>query len=191
MAIQSVFVVCDDMQALAELCAGAKKLADKVTAVVFTDEEQAKAAPCGADALFYCPVAEEGSPEDWAGAIADLVKAEPGAMVLVNNSIRGRCLAGKLAVRLDTAVLTGAGDLAVEDGKLVCSRTVYGGMAQRKQAFAVPYGVLTLGSGVFEVETDGLAAAATVERLPGEPVASYKRVDRQEKKEAGVNLASC
>lgn len=189
MAIQSVYVVCDDMQALAELCAGAKKLAEKVTAVVFAGEEQAKAVACGADELFYCPVSEEGSPEDWAAPIAEQVKKEAGAMVLVNNSIRGRCLAGKLAVRLDTAVLTGAADLAEENDKLVCNRTVYGGMAQRKQAFTAPYGVLALGSGVFEVETEGLPTAAVVAQLPGEPAAPIKRVDRQEKKEAGVNLA--
>ena len=52
MAISSIFVVSDSMDVLAELCAGAKSLASKVTAVVFSDEAGAAAASnCGADAM--------------------------------------------------------------------------------------------------------------------------------------------
>ena len=187
MAISSVFVICDDMEALAELCAGAKSMAEKVTAVIFGDEAAAKAV-CGADAVRYCPVGDDACPEDWAAAIAEEIKKEPAAAVFVNNSIRGRCIAGKLATRLDTAVLTNAADLSEEGGKLVCSRTVYGGTAHRKLSFSAPYGVFTFGGGAFEPAADA-AAAADVAVMPGQPVSSYKRIALQEKKEVGVNLA--
>lgn len=187
MAISSVYVICDNMEALAELCAGAKSVADKVTAVIFGDEAAAKSV-CGADAVRYCPVGEGASLEDWTGAIADEIKKEASAAVFVNNSIRGRCIAGKLAARLDTAVMTNAADLCEEDGKLVCSRTVYGGTAHRKQAFSGAYGVFTFGGGAFEPAADA-AAASDVAVMPGAPASSYKRVALHEKKEVGVNLA--
>ena len=42
MAIQSVFIVSDNYAVLPEFCAGAKNLADSVTAIVFGDEAAAK-----------------------------------------------------------------------------------------------------------------------------------------------------
>ena len=57
MAIQSIFIVSDNYAVLPEFCAGAKKLADSVTAVVFGDEAAAKEhISCGADKIIFCPV---------------------------------------------------------------------------------------------------------------------------------------
>lgn len=111
MAIDSIYVVADQAEALTELCFGAKKLSGKVTAVVFGDKAAAEtAAVCGADALLYCPL-DGYAPEDYAKAIAAEIKQVPGALVMLNNSIRGRCLAGKLGVYLDTAVLTNVSEI--------------------------------------------------------------------------------
>ena len=99
MSIQSIFVISDDLAALNEICGGVKPMAEKVTAVVFGGRDTAdKAASCGADKLLYCPVDDEGAPENYAAAIADEVKKTSGAAVLFNNSIRSRCLAGILDV---------------------------------------------------------------------------------------------
>lgn len=186
MSIQSIFVVSEENAALCELCAGAKALAAQVTAIAFGDAQAAKeAAACGADRLFYC---EGGAMEDWAGAIADEVKKAPGAVVFVQNSVRGRCLAGRLGVKLDTAVLTNVGEITEEGGALAFGRTVYGGTAQRRQVFEAAYGVVTLGSGLFE-PGDPLPACSELAPLPGAPAAGIKRVALNEKKEAGANLA--
>lgn len=190
MAIQSIFVVCDNVEVLPELCAGAKGLAGKVTAVLFGDQAAAQAAaPCGADAILYCPVSEEGAPEDYVKAIADEVKKCPSAYVFVNNSIRGRCIAGKLGVLLDTAVLSTVGEVSVDGDALVCKRMVYGGTAQRSEVFTKPYGVLTLGNGVFE-PGEPLPATTDIAQIAGQPQDTLKRVARNEKKEGSVNLAA-
>ena len=190
MAIQSIFIVSDSYSVLPEFCAGAKKLAESVTAVVFGDEQQAKdAASCGADKLVYCPVGNDISPEDYANAIAELVKTVPGALVLVNNSIRGRALAGKISVYLDTAVIGSVNDLTEEDGSLVCRRMVYGGTAQRKEKFLTPYGVITVSAGLFDVPA--LATPTTeICAIAGTPEGSVKRLSLEEKKEGGVNLVA-
>lgn len=190
MAIQSIFIVSDNNAVLPEFCAGAKTLADSVTAVVFGDEAAAKeAAECGADKIIYCPVSEDGAPEDYAAAIAETVKAAPEAIVMVNNSIRGRALAGKISVYLDTAVLSAVNELSVQDDKLVCRRMVYGGTAMRKETFTKSYGVVTISNGIFDVEP--LSATTTdIVAIEGTPSASIKRISRAEKKEGGVNLVA-
>lgn len=189
MAIQSIFVVSDSYAALPEFCAGAKTLADSVTAVVFGDEAAAKeAAACGADKIIYCPVSDDVVAEDYAAAIADAVKAVPNAIVMVNNSIRGKAIAGKLSVYLDTAVLSAVAELAVEDDKLVCSRTVYGGAGFRKIAFTKAYGVITVAAGIFGLAPTGTTTDITA--IAGEAKAGVKRLSINEKKEGGVNLVA-
>lgn len=189
MAIDSIYVVADQAEALTELCFGAKKLSGKVTAVVFGDKAAAEtAAVCGADALLYCPL-DGCAPEDYAKAIAAEIKQVPGALVMLNNSIRGRCLAGKLGVYLDTAVLTNVSEITMEGDKPVCRRTVYGGAAVSSEVFKGPYGVITTGSGMFgDVET--LPATTAISEIPGKPQDTVKLLSRNEKKEGGTNLAA-
>lgn len=189
MAIESIFVVSENFNILSELCAGAKTLANHVTAVVFGDEAAAKStSSCGADVIIYCPV-ENDAPEDYAVAIADEIKKVPNAIVMVNNSIRGRCIAGKIGVLLDTAVLSTVNELELNGNNLVCRRVVYGGTAQRKELFTKSYGVITIGAGIFEVTND-LPATSQISKISGVPQGGIKRISRNEKKEGTVNLAA-
>lgn len=190
MAIQSIFIVSDNYAVLPEFCAGAKTLADSVTAIVFGDEEKAKeVSGCGADKIIYCPVSAEGAPEYYAAAIADVVKSVPNALVLVNNSIRGKALAGKISVYLDTAVISAVNELTLEDDKVSCRRMVYGGTAFRKEIFTKNYGVVTISNGIFEI--DPLDTVTTdITAIAGEPATPIHRISRNEKKEGGVNLVA-
>lgn len=190
MAIQSIYVISDQAEALNELCFGAKKLAEKVTAVVFGDQAAAQAAaPCGADAIRYCPV-DECAVEDYAKALAEEIKLSPRAVALVGNTIRGRCLAGKLGVYLDSAVLTNVSTIEPNGDALVCTRTVYGGAAVRSETFTSAYSVLTASGGVFGDIDASLPATTDIAALTGKPQGGIKRVARNEKKEGGTNLAA-
>lgn len=124
-----------------------------------------------------CAIAPSGRallPEDWTGAIAERSRRKPLPPSL--STIASAAAACRQAgAALDTAVMTNAADLCEEDGKLVCSRTVYGGTAHRKQAFSGAYGVFTFGGGAFEPAADA-AAASDVAVMPGAPASSYKRV---------------
>ena len=190
MAISSIFVVSDSLDVLAELCAGAKSLASQVTAIVFSDEAGAKAvAGCGADAILFAPVSETGSPEDYAASIADEVRKTEGAIVMVNNSIRGRALAGKIGAMLGTAVLSTVNAVEKCDDRLVFRRMVYGGTAQRKESFIKPYGVITIGSGIFEADAS-LPETTQISQISGSPQAGPKCLSRNEKTEGTVNLVA-
>lgn len=189
MSMQTIFVISDEASALSELCAGAGAVAARVTAILFGSEaEAAGAAGCGADRLLYCQPSNGAVPEDYAAAVAQEVKKEASALVIVNNTIRGRCLAGKLGVLLDTAVLTGVNALERSGEELVCCRMVYGGMAQRSEVFTKPYGVLTVGGGVFEAAAE--PAQAAVAPFEGLPQGGLKRIACTPKKEGGVDLVA-
>ena len=189
MSMQTIFVMIDEASALSELCAGAGAVAARVTAILFGSEaEAAGAAGCGADRLLYCQPSDGAVPEDYAAAVAQEVKKEASALVIVNNTIRGRCLAGKLGVLLDTAVLTSVNALERSGEELVCCRMVYGGMAQRSEVFTKPYGVLTVGGGVFEAAAE--PAQAAVAPFEGLPQGGLKRIACTPKKEGGVDLVA-
>lgn len=191
MAIQSIFIVSDSFSVLPEFCAGAKSLANSVTAVVFGDETSAKeAASCGADKILYCPVSKEGVPEDYAAAIAAEVKSVPNAIVFVNNSVRGACIAGKLSAMLDTAVLSNVNELSADNDTLVCRRMVYGGTAQRKESFQKPYGVITISGGLFDGVSYDLTPTTDISAISGAPEGTIRRISRNEKKEGTVNLVA-
>ena len=189
MSMQTIFVMSDEACALSELCAGAGAVAARVTAILFGSEaEAAGAAGCGADRLLYCQPSDGAVPEDYAAAVAQEVKKEASALVIVNNTIRGRCLAGKLGVLLDTAVLTSVNALERSGEELVCCRMVYGGIAQRSEVFTKPYGVLTVGGGVFEAAAE--PAQAAVAPFEGLPQGGLKRIACTPKKEGGVDLVA-
>ena len=189
MSMQTIFVISDEASALSELCAGAGAVAARVTAILFGSEaEAAGAAECGADRLLYCQPSDGAVPEDYAAAVAQEVKKEASALVIVNNTIRGRCLAGKLGVLLDTAVLTSVNALERSGEELVCCRMVYGGIAQRSEVFTKPYGVLTVGGGVFEAAAE--PAQAAVAPFEGLPQGGLKRIACTPKKEGGVDLVA-
>ena len=189
MSMQTIFVMSDEASALSALCAGAGAVAARVTAILFGSEaEAAGAAGCGADRLLYCQPSDGAVPEDYAAAVAQEVKKEASALVIVNNTIRGRCLAGKLGVLLDTAVLTSVNALERSGEELVCCRMVYGGIAQRSEVFTKPYGVLTVGGGVFEAAAE--PAQAAVAPFEGLPQGGLKRIACTPKKEGGVDLVA-
>ena len=189
MSMQTIFVMSDEASALSELCAGAGAVAARVSAILFGSEaEAAGAAGCGADLLLYCQPSDGAVPEDYAAAVAQEVKKEASALVIVNNTIRGRCLAGKLGVLLDTAVLTSVNALERSGEELVCCRMVYGGIAQRSEVFTKPYGVLTVGGGVFEAAAE--PAQAAVAPFEGLPQGGWNRIACTPKKEGGVDLVA-
>ncbi|NLH01907.1 MAG: electron transfer flavoprotein subunit alpha/FixB family protein [Clostridiales bacterium] len=190
MPFQSIFVISEKKESLYELCFGARKLSDQVTAVIFGDRTAAEnVADCGAKCVLYCPT-ESCIPEDYCKAIASEVKKSPCALVLLNNSVRSRCIAGKLGAYLDTAVITCASEIVADNGDIVCKRTVYGGAAISSQAFTGSYGVITVGNGIFGDIDAKYPVTEKIEQISEKPECTVKIIARNEKKSGGTNLAA-
>ncbi len=119
-----------------ELLAAARQLADAlgttVGSVVIGHEAASVAGSlfaCGADevAVAESPALANFAPEPWTKVIASFAAAHDPQVMLLGHSALGKELAGRLAVRLGTSVVADCTHLAVDGGKVVCTRPIFGG----------------------------------------------------------------
>ncbi len=189
MKLKSIFVIGDNISQIPALSSEAKKIAEKVIAIVFGDEEYAKSEKIfGSDKVIYCPLDTKFSAEDFSKIIAELIKKEENSFIFVTNTILGRELAGRIATFLDTSVFSNINEIEIQDEKLVFKHTVYGGIAIRKIKFLTSYGVVTVNDGVFDLDTS-LEIANNFEKIEKKPENALKLISKDIKPEISVNLA--
>lgn len=184
MSYNNVFVIADTEMSVKELASGAAVLSSTCSMVIFNQELKDLAASYGLQNLYLYNSDDSVMLEDYAAMIADLVKEQGADLVLVNNSVRGKLLAGKLGVYLDTCVVSGISSLEEK----TTQRMVYGGAAFRSENLTAKTAVVTSGAGVFEInEPSGAATEATV--IDDKPVAKIKKIETQAKQEIASNIA--
>jgi electron transfer flavoprotein alpha subunit len=111
-------------------------------------------------------VAESGEVDQYltapaVGVLAALVASARPAAVLIGTSPDGKEIAGKLAVRTGSGLLSDAVELA---GDGTATHSVFGGSYLAKSQAATPVAVITVRAGAIEpVESPGAAAEQTVE----------------------------
>lgn len=188
MKLQHIFVVADEESSIGELCAGGRILGEKVTCVVFGKTELGQAAiSYGADAALVCSNTD-GMIEDYARTIADQAREQSASLVLLTASVQGRLMAGEIAAYLDTSVAASVSAVEADHG-ISTVRMVYGGAAVRTEKLTAAIPVVTLGAGVFQSGPAASDREGTVTELPA-PQRRIKLLERQEKKDAVVNLAT-
>ena len=103
------------------------------------------------------------SPERWAAAIADVVKAGDFAAVFFGATAQGKDLAPRVAALLDVPMAGDVTALAVEGGSLVFTRPVYSGKAFAKVTSSAGMAVASLRPNVFApVQREGAGAVESV-----------------------------
>lgn len=143
-------IAADDR--IAALIATARQLGGAVTAVVAGDVEIG-----GVDRVIAAAQAEDAPVEALAPAVVDAVEAQPGDIVLAQNTAAGRVLAGAVAAKLGAPVLTGVESISA--GSAQVSR--YGGLSLETVEFE---------SAVVVIADGGAAASAdpvTAENVVG------------------------
>jgi len=126
------------------------------------------------------------------GVLAALIESAQPAAVLIASSPDGKEIAGKLAVRTGSGLLSDAVELA-DDGTV--THSVFGGSYLAKSRATTPVAVITVRAGAIEpVESPGTATEHTVE-VPAVSVARVAKIierspieggDRPELTEASV-----
>ncbi|KGM95447.1 electron transfer flavoprotein subunit alpha [Clostridium novyi A str. 4552] len=189
MKLKSIFVISEEISSIPALASSAIELADKVTAVVFGNEDYAKSISIpGADSIIYCPLNDKFSPEDYSKILAEKIKYDDKAYLLVSNTVIGRALAAKIGVELESPVFSNVENLDIKDDSLIFSQTVYGGTALRKLKYTSPYGIVTINNGTFEIN-DSLESCTTFTEIETRPENSLKLINVDAKNEVSVNLA--
>lgn len=189
MKLKSIFVIGDNISEVSALSSGANQFAEKVTSVVFGNEEYAKSTEIlGSEKVIYCPLEDKYSAEDYSEIIAEIIKKEENTFVFVTNTILGRDLAARIAVKLDSPVFSNVDNINVVDNTIECTHTVYGGTAIRKIKFLSQFGLVTINAGTFDLDSS-LSAASTFEKIAEEPKSALKLISKDVKNEVSVNLA--
>lgn len=119
-------------------------------------------------------------------AIVAKVEAEKPDAVITASTKNGRLLAGILAAKLDTLVLSDPSALSVGEKGVSVSRIVYGGAAIREES-VTGTAVVCVGSGVLADEVaDGEVTKVEI----AEEGAEFVFVEKRQKENKAVNLAA-
>ena len=135
----------------------AHRASSSVTVVTVGD-----VAVCGADSVVSVPLPDGTPAEALAPAVAEVVTAAPGDLVLAADRAAERVLAGAVAARLDAPVLTGV--TAVDGSTVTVAR--YGGITVETVRASGPAVVIAAGGSVADGETVAAEAAASSEAHP-------------------------
>lgn len=185
-----VFVFSDTAAALPELISGAKSLGEKVTVIGIGDETATElGTQYGADVVAIIPQQENTIVEDYVPSIAAVVR-EIGCegLFMLPASRRGKCIAAKLGVELQSAVVNECAEVKVEGG-ISTKRMVYGGLAFGFEDIQSKLAIVTVGSAVFEaVKVSGTPAIKTCAYQA--PACPIKLVSRSAKPGSTVDLKS-
>ncbi|MBN2419140.1 MAG: electron transfer flavoprotein subunit alpha/FixB family protein [Deltaproteobacteria bacterium] len=121
-----------------ELVSEGKRLADasgqQLTAVLLGSNIKDKAAELGKYGAAKVVVADDPrlakyTTDAYTSIIAEIVKANDPAILLLGASAQGKDLAGRLAAKLGVGMAQDCTQFAMEDGKLVATRPIYAGKA--------------------------------------------------------------
>lgn len=135
-------VIAENAGAAAQLCAGARALADEVVLIAPGVEP----ATGIADKVVHIDVPHGAALDDAYLSVNAVVDAEGASLVLVEPTRRCKVLAGRLAAHRGTATIT---DVIEFDGE-VATTMYFGGVGQRKSKPAGDIAVYTVGAGVFD-----------------------------------------
>ena len=181
-----------------ELLGAARRLADTIGQRVKAASSGAGAADAakeaiahGADAALVAESADldEYRNDAWTAAFTAAAREVNPAVVLMGQTAVGRDLAPRYAIRAGTAVAMDCIDLAVQDGKLVMTRPVYGGSAHAQYTSRTLPQVATVRTKSQEpLEPDRSRQGAVRQLAVDVSGASSRVVARQEIKAEGLRL---
>jgi len=97
-------------------------------------------------------------------ALAAASAALSPTAILVENSVEGRDVAGRLAVRLGAALFVDAVDVAVVGGATTTTHSVFGGAYTVQSTTPGSLAIVTIRTGAIDARAD--AATAAITRLP-------------------------
>jgi electron transfer flavoprotein alpha subunit len=136
-AKQDIWVFSESDDLLAELISGADGLAaqtgGRVVALAIGSRDRVPLAfAAGAHKVIWLgELGEQRLVEDYVPTIAELARQDKPLAVWIGATRRGRGMAGRLAARLDTVVVSDAREFFYHQGRLSATHLVYGGAALR------------------------------------------------------------
>lgn len=191
--LANVWVIGEKPDQYASLCAFARTMGDKVSAVVVgTADDAAAVATAGADEVLLAAVPEGGLFEDGVSAVVAAVAERAPQAVVCATTKRLRLAAARIAAACGTRVLNDATALsAADDGSVVCEHMVFGGSAYAtERAGAGTCAVATLADALLLANEGAAGSAAPVEELAAGAPSGIELVERKPRTVEAVNLSA-
>jgi len=165
-----------------------KRLAEKAgvscTAVILGPLDHPEdAGKYGADQVVHVtgPAFDHFDAQVWARAISDVALEKQAGYVILSHSSRGKALAGRLAIRLNAACVSGANDIPDLGNGCLVSKGVYSGKAFATIRLETDVKVISVMGNALQPMTDG--APAPVQGLAwsaAEPRVKFLKSDKVE-----------
>jgi len=176
------FVLAQSAAQMHALCGIARSAEGAVEAVALNAEA---AAAAQADKVWVVEEQAGAMVEDYTESIAALINEQQPSLVIIEQSIRMRVIAGRLGALLGTSGMDGVTEFAA-DGTV--KHLVYGGTAVRQERPTGSVALLLLDATQFDaVEPSGANEQATFAYV--EPASKVKCVSVQQKPASDCNLA--
>jgi electron transfer flavoprotein alpha subunit len=167
--MSSVLILVDTQggvvsKATAELATFAKRLGDVTAVVVGADvSAQLSALPLSAIVVVGGVDAEKNGVPAIVDALAAVVAAKSPTAVLISSSARGKEVAGRLAVRTNSGLITDAIDI---DAQGIATQSVFGGSTTVHSVVTHGTSIVTLRSNSVEAETGAAGATENISTAP-------------------------
>jgi len=167
--MSSVLILVDSQggvvsKATAELATFAKRLGDVTAVVVGADvSAQLSALPLSAIVVVGGVDAEKNGVPAIVDALAAVVAAKSPTAVLISSSARGKEVAGRLAVRTNSGLITDAIDI---DAQGIATQSVFGGSTTVHSVVTHGTSIVTLRSNSVEAETGAAGATENISTAP-------------------------
>jgi len=183
-ASQTWVLVADDVVATG-LVEHARALSTEVVAVVVGSRSVADTIAHAVDRVLWLGELADAPVEAFAPAVADLVAQAAPLAVVGATTPGGRALLGAVAARLQAPVIGGLRSIELENGHVVVTRSVFGGVGEER-------GSVEGGTAVLVVDPRSAVAvtgvAAPVEETAVTPLDAARIVDVTVKERVAVNL---
>ena len=157
-----VYVYSDNTELCGELIALARTSGQEVCAVTMSDTHAEQIAKYGPDTIFVLK-GQNHAAESYSGAIAKLLTDQDASAFLAGATVRGRDIAAQVAAKIESGLISEAGNVTFSDGKIRASRFMYGGLTE-------------------QVEEGGLMTVVTV------PAGKYPSSDNRPEKSVVVSM---
>ncbi|MCG8635534.1 MAG: electron transfer flavoprotein subunit alpha/FixB family protein, partial [Desulfobacterales bacterium] len=146
----------------------ADELGSNLTAVVLGDGAEAQAkelATYGADTIVLADdsALKTYRPCEYENVVAGIIEARSPGIVIFGATRQGRELSANVAARLDAGLAVECSGFSIEEGRLVATRTLYGGKVIATVDIDGPVQMASIRPNVFEIaEAEGAGKLETI-----------------------------
>jgi electron transfer flavoprotein alpha subunit len=191
-----VWVFSEKTNLLAELIGGALEMvnhtAGSVAAIVSGGRVDVDAAlGYGARRVLWLGECKAGYlVDDYVPTLVSRLEQDRPGVLLVGATRQGRAVAGRIAARCGTTVLTDVTEFRFEDGEMLARRMIFGGGAVRVDKSLGDQVIATVGLGVFATPAQEPPSGEVEEVAFVEPQSRVYLVERKPRQAAAVDLSA-